>query len=35
MKRWNGWGNVATTFAVPESVLEHLHNRLGTLPHNE
>ena len=31
MKRWNGWGNVATTYPVPESALVYLRGILGEL----
>jgi len=31
MKRWNGWGNVATEYPVPPSALEYLTERLGPL----
>ncbi len=31
MKRWNGWGNTATTYAVPAAALEYLKTRLGEL----
>jgi len=31
MKRWNGWGNVATDYFVPESARAYLRNLLGEL----
>jgi alkyldihydroxyacetonephosphate synthase len=31
MKRWNGWGNVATEYPVPPSALEYLTERLGPI----
>jgi alkyldihydroxyacetonephosphate synthase len=31
MKRWNGWGNTATTYPVPESALAYLRGLLGEL----
>ncbi len=31
MKRWNGWGNTATAYFVPEAALEYLHGMLGDL----
>ncbi|MGA2112835.1 MAG: FAD-binding oxidoreductase [Anaerolineales bacterium] len=31
MKRWNGWGNVATTYFVPESAMVYLRGVLGEL----
>jgi alkyldihydroxyacetonephosphate synthase len=31
MKRWNGWGNIATTCHVPDSVHGYLHDVLGEL----
>jgi alkyldihydroxyacetonephosphate synthase len=31
MKRWNGWGNAATIYDVPASVVEYLRGKLGEL----
>jgi alkyldihydroxyacetonephosphate synthase len=31
MKRWNGWGNVATDYFVPNSALAYLRSLLGEL----
>lgn len=30
-RRWNGWGNINTTYPVPENALVFLRERLGTL----
>jgi len=31
MKRWNGWGNIATLYPLPDSSLDFLQARLGPL----
>ena len=31
MKRWNGWGNVNTDYALPETGLNYLISRIGSL----
>ncbi|MFH2102041.1 MAG: FAD-binding oxidoreductase [Chloroflexota bacterium] len=31
MKRWNGWGNVQTSYHLPESGLDYLIDRVGAL----
>ncbi len=31
MKRWNGWGDPATTYPLPDSVLAYLRDNLGDL----
>ena len=31
MKRWNGWGNVATDYFVPDSARDYLRNFMGEL----
>ncbi len=31
MKRWNGWGNVDTDYPLPDSALDYLTQRIGSL----
>jgi alkyldihydroxyacetonephosphate synthase len=31
VKRWNGWGDIATTYPLPSSALDYLGARLGAL----
>jgi alkyldihydroxyacetonephosphate synthase len=35
MKRWNGWGDEATTYPLPESAALYLANLVGAPPHLE
>lgn len=32
MKRWNGWGNVNTNYPLPDTGLDYIKGKLGTLP---